>query len=182
MPQVFQMYADKMYDVLSKKTASSMKYDGRLTKTLYSADEAVERLKRVENWIHGVYSLLCNRYTVLQLRAAIDGEGASKADSDSFRAKLKFVEDCVYQGTEDLVIDTLVQEYIDEFEPGKNKASLYANMKSAALAETGGAHGGGRGGKGDKGWRDDKKEQNPAGGKGKGKGRGKASGNAGADA
>ncbi|KAK3234393.1 hypothetical protein CYMTET_55335 [Cymbomonas tetramitiformis] len=201
MPQVCPMYGDKTYDVLSKTTASSMKYeyvvlapalsymhdylsyvtetvDG-LTKTHYSAEEAVERLKRVENSIHGVYSLLCNRFTVLQLCAAIDGEGAGKSDSDSLRTKLKFVEDCVYQGTEDLVTDTLLKEYIDEFERGKNKASLYANMKNAALAETGG-RGGGRGGKG--GWRDDKKEQSPAGGKGKGKGRGKPSGNAGADA
>ncbi|KAK3287272.1 hypothetical protein CYMTET_5204 [Cymbomonas tetramitiformis] len=188
MPQVFPMYGDKTYDVLSKKTASSMKYeyvvlapalsymhdylayvtetvDG-LAKVHYSADEAIERLKRVENSIHGVFSLLCNRYTVLQLRAAIDGDGASKADSDSLRAKLKFVEDCVYQGAEDLVTDTLLKEYIDEFDRGKNKASLYANMKNAALAETGFGRGAGRGG-GKGGWRDEKKEQNPAGGKGK---------------
>ncbi|KAK3248871.1 hypothetical protein CYMTET_41677 [Cymbomonas tetramitiformis] len=140
-----------------------------LEETRYSADETVERLKRVENSIHGVYSLLCNRITVLQLRASIHGEGASKADSDSLRAKLKFVEDCVYQGTEDLVTDTPLKEYIDEFEGGKNKASLYANMKSAALAETGNTHAGGRGA--GKGWREDK--QRPTGGKGKGKGRGK---------
>ncbi|KAK3289776.1 hypothetical protein CYMTET_2811 [Cymbomonas tetramitiformis] len=175
MPQVFPMYGDKTYDVLSKKTASSMKYkyvvlaparlymhdylvyvtetvDG-LAKVHYSADEAIERLKRVENSIHGVFSFLCNRYTVLQLRAAIDGDGASKADSDSLRAKLKFVQDCVYQGAEDLVTDTLLKEYIDEFDRGKNKASLY-----------------------------EKEEQNPTGGKGKGKGRGKPTGYAGADA
>eukprot|EP00854_Cymbomonas_tetramitiformis_P034316 gene34316-biopygen25275 len=78
---------------------------------------------------------------VLQLRTSIDGEGASKSDSDSLRAKLKFIEDCVYQGTQDVVTDTLIKEYIDEFERGKNKASLYANMKSAALAETGAGRG-----------------------------------------
>ncbi|KAK3256187.1 hypothetical protein CYMTET_34663 [Cymbomonas tetramitiformis] len=82
---------------------------------------------------------------VLQLRTSIDGEGASKSDSDSLRAKLKFIEDCVYQGTQDVVTDTLIKEYIDEFERGKNKASLYANMKSAALAETGAGRGVGRG-------------------------------------
>ncbi|KAK3263150.1 hypothetical protein CYMTET_28030 [Cymbomonas tetramitiformis] len=136
-----------------------------LSETPYSADKIVERLKKAENSIHGVFSLARNRFTVLQLRASIDGEGASKSDSDSLHAKLKFVEDCVYQGAEDLVTDMLLKEYIDEFER-ENRAFLYADMKSAALAETGNARGGGRGA--GKGWHEEK--QSPAGGKGKGKG------------
>ncbi|KAK3285472.1 hypothetical protein CYMTET_6920 [Cymbomonas tetramitiformis] len=129
MPQIFPMYGDKTHDALSKKTASSMKYEyavlapafsymhGSLafvTDTVdgldaeaFTPDEIYEWVKRVGNSIHGVYSLLCNRFT-----------------------------DCVYQGTEDLVTDTILKEYIEEFEKGKNKASLYANMKNAALAET----------------------------------------------
>ncbi|KAK3283879.1 hypothetical protein CYMTET_8444 [Cymbomonas tetramitiformis] len=200
MPQIFPMYRDKTYDALSKKTASFMKYeyvvlapalsymhdyltyvteavDG-LSKMLYSAGKPVERIKRVENSIHGVYSLLCNRFTVLQLRASIDAEGASKLDWDSLRAKLKFVEDCVYQRMDDLVTDTLLNKYIDEFERGKNKASLYAKMKSVALTETGTGRGAGRGA--GRGWCEEWKEQSPAGGTGKGCG--KPAGSAGPDA
>ncbi|KAK3284798.1 hypothetical protein CYMTET_7563 [Cymbomonas tetramitiformis] len=139
MPQVFPMYGDKTYDALSKTTAPSMKYEfvvlapalsymhdylsyvtetvNGLSRTLYSADETVERLKKMENSIHGVFSLLCNHFTVLHLRASIDGEGASKSDSDSLHVNLKFVEECVYQGTEDLVTDTLLMEYIDGHAP-----------------------------------------------------------------
>ncbi|KAK3234412.1 hypothetical protein CYMTET_55354 [Cymbomonas tetramitiformis] len=145
----------------------------------FEPDDMYDRLVRLENSIHGVYTLLCNRFTVLQLRASLDGEGASKSDADSLRAKLKFVEDCVYQGTEGLVTHSLLKEYLDEFDKGKNKAVMYANMKHAALVETGNTRGGGRGVGGR--WRDEKKEQSPAGGKGKGKGRGKPLGNDGAD-
>ncbi|KAK3276373.1 hypothetical protein CYMTET_15544 [Cymbomonas tetramitiformis] len=139
----------------------------------FETDELYDILVRLENSIHGVYTLLCNRFTVLQLRASLDGEGASKSDADSLRAKLKFVEDCVYQSSEGLVTDSLLKEYLDEFDKGKHKAAMYANMKLAALVETGNTRGGGRGADGC--WRDEKKEQSPAGGKGKGKGRGKAS-------
>ncbi|KAK3272991.1 protein kinase domain-containing protein [Cymbomonas tetramitiformis] len=193
MPQLFAMYGDKSYDSLSKKTASSMKYEyivlapalsyfhdflkyTSATVTgfeTFETDELYDRLVRLENSIHGVYTLLCNRFTVLQLRASLDGEGASKSDADSLRAKLKFVEDCVYQSSEGLVTDSLLKEYLDEFDKGKHKAAMYANMKLAALVETGNTRGGGRGADGC--WRDEKKEQSPAGGKGKGKGRGKAS-------
>eukprot|EP00854_Cymbomonas_tetramitiformis_P034136 gene34136-biopygen15828 len=144
------------------------------------SDDLNDRLVRLENSIHGVYTLLCNRFTVLQLRASLDGEGASKADAESLRAKLKFVEDCVYQSSEGLVTDSLLKEYLDEFDKGKNKAAMYANMKHAALVETGNTRGGGRGA--GAGWRDEKKEQSPAGGKGKGKDRGNPTGNTGADA
>ncbi|KAK3238207.1 hypothetical protein CYMTET_51771 [Cymbomonas tetramitiformis] len=187
MPQLYAMYGDKSYDSLSKKTASSMKYENVVLAPALSyfhdflkytsatvtdfesfeTDYLYDRLVRLENSIHGVYTLLCNRFTVLQLRASLDGEGASKADADSLRAKLKFVEDCVYECTEGLVTDYLLKEYLDEFDKGKNKAAIYANMKHAALVETGNARGGGRGAGAR--WRDEKKEQRPAGGKGKGK-------------
>eukprot|EP00854_Cymbomonas_tetramitiformis_P034030 gene34030-biopygen4820 len=158
MPQLFAIYGDKSYDSLSKKSASLMKYEyvnnhdflKYASQTVegfedFEPDDMYDRLVRLENSIHGVYTLLCNRFTVLQLRASLDGEGASKSDADSLRAKLKFVEDCVYQGTEGLVTHSLLKEYLDEFDKGKNKAVMYANMKHAALVETGNTRGGGRG-------------------------------------
>ncbi|KAK3266046.1 hypothetical protein CYMTET_25309 [Cymbomonas tetramitiformis] len=199
MPQMYTMYGDKSYDSLSKKSASSMKYEYAVlapalsyfhdfrshTEAIVSEfddlekNELYNRLVCLENSISGVYTLLCGRFSVLQLRASIDGEGVSKSDADSLRAKLKFVEDCVYNSTEGLVTDTLLKEYLAEFDKGKNKAAMYANTKHAAQVEMGNAKGGGRGQR----WSDDKKEHSPAGGKGKGKGgRGKPTGGAAADA
>ncbi|KAK3252623.1 hypothetical protein CYMTET_38084 [Cymbomonas tetramitiformis] len=199
VPQLYAMYGDKSYDSLNKKSASSMKYEYavlapalsyfhdflKFTEGIVGDYDSLEkdglwdRLVRLENSITGVYTLLCNRFTVLQLRASIDGKGASKSDADSRRAKLKFVKDCVYGGTKGLVTDTLLKEYLAEFDKGKNKAAMYTNIKHAALVETGNARGEGRGGGGR--WSDNKKEQSPTGGKGKGKGRGKPTGGAGAD-
>eukprot|EP00854_Cymbomonas_tetramitiformis_P004399 gene4399-biopygen4339 len=185
MPQMFPPYGDNTYDALQKKTASSMKYeycmlapalsflhdaithvkesvDG-LRGEYFSAEDLLERQERLENTLNGVYSLLCNRYTVLQLRARIDVEGAATSKTDSLRAK--FVEDCVYQRTEALVIDDLLKEYIDEFDRGKIKARMYASMKPAACSETG--YEGGRGGdRGPGRYEDAKGEKGGASGKG----------------
>ncbi|KAK3283385.1 hypothetical protein CYMTET_8913, partial [Cymbomonas tetramitiformis] len=182
---MFPPYGDNTYDALQKKTASSMKYeycmlapalsflhdaithvkesvDG-LRGEYFSAEDLLERQERLENTLNGVYSLLCNRYTVLQLRARIDVEGAATSKTDSLRAK--FVEDCVYQRTEALVIDDLLKEYIDEFDRGKIKARMYASMKPAACSETG--YEGGRGGdRGPGRYEDAKGEKGGASGKG----------------
>ncbi|KAK3252546.1 hypothetical protein CYMTET_38159 [Cymbomonas tetramitiformis] len=58
------------------------------------------------------------------LNDIFNGISSMHLSADFLRAKLKFVEDCVYQGTKGLVTDTLLKEYIDEFERGKNKTSL----------------------------------------------------------
>ncbi|KAK3267479.1 hypothetical protein CYMTET_23967 [Cymbomonas tetramitiformis] len=136
------MYEDKSYDSLSKKTASSMKYD-------------------------------CVRALTVRGRAKQTPNPCAQSSNSS-----RIVS--TIQGTEGLVTDSLLKEYLDEFDKGKNKAAMYANMKHAALVETGNTRGGGRGA--GAGWRDEKKEQSPAGGKGKGKDRGNPTGNTGADA
>eukprot|EP00854_Cymbomonas_tetramitiformis_P011471 gene11471-biopygen11778 len=154
MPQMYAMYEDKSYDSLNKKSASSMKYEYAVLAPALSyfhvfhkhtvielddleKNDLYNRLVCLENSLNGVYTLLCSLFSILQLRASIDGEGVSKTDADSLRAKLKFVEDCVYSGTEGLVTDTLLKEYLAEFDKGKNKAAMYANMKHAALGRRG---------------------------------------------
>ncbi|KAK3278965.1 hypothetical protein CYMTET_13124 [Cymbomonas tetramitiformis] len=174
MPQMYAMYGDKSYDSLNKKSASSMKYEYAVLTPALSYFHDFH--KHTENIVSKFDDLEKNDLYNRLLRASIDREGVSRTDADSLRAKLKFVEDCVYSGTEGLVTDTLLKEYLAEFDKGNNKAAMYANIKQAALVETGNARGGGRGR-----WSDDQKEQRPAGGKGKGKGRGKPSGGAAAE-
>ncbi|KAK3263976.1 hypothetical protein CYMTET_27255 [Cymbomonas tetramitiformis] len=98
---------------------------------------------------------------MLQLRPSIDAEGTSKSDTYSMHVKVKFVEDCVYQGTEDPVTDKLLKEYLVEFDKSKNKTAMFRNVKQLAWADN---NDGGRGAR----WKDDKddKERRPAEGKG----------------
>eukprot|EP00854_Cymbomonas_tetramitiformis_P034336 gene34336-biopygen26090 len=98
MPQIFPMYGDKTHDALSKKTASSMKYEYAVLAPAFS-------------YMHGSLAFVTD---------TVDG-----LDAEAFTPDEIYEWDCVYQGTEDLVTDTILKEYIEEFEKGKNKASLF---------------------------------------------------------
>ncbi|KAK3248585.1 hypothetical protein CYMTET_41953 [Cymbomonas tetramitiformis] len=113
--RMYPLYVDKTYDSLTKKSASSMKYEySILTPALAFLHDI---LTYAEDTVDG---------------ASIDAEGASKSDTDFMRAKVKFLEGCVHQGTEDLVTDDLLKEYLDDFDKSKNKAVLHPPVKQAA--------------------------------------------------
>ncbi|KAK3239699.1 hypothetical protein CYMTET_50382 [Cymbomonas tetramitiformis] len=109
MPKVYDLYGDKTHALLCKKSNSSM---------------------RSHNTKKGVYAILCNRYTMLTLRASLDAEGGG---TDAVRAKLAFMEE-VNAGTEGVVGDSVMKKWLEEFDSSKSRSLMTATAKQAALA------------------------------------------------
>ncbi|KAK3269312.1 hypothetical protein CYMTET_22234 [Cymbomonas tetramitiformis] len=160
MPQLYDLHGNKTYDTLSKKSNSSMKYAclvlapalsylhdvvNECNETLdanedcdLSNSEWQRRFHAVTNSVHGVYALLCNRWTMLELRGQLEQEPGSsqRGGSDALRAKLQFVEDRVYQAADGVVADEVLQQWLNDFDKNRGKAMLSLTSKNAANAET----------------------------------------------
>ncbi|KAK3288027.1 hypothetical protein CYMTET_4483 [Cymbomonas tetramitiformis] len=149
-----------MYDALAKKSNSSMKYESLVqgpalsylhdvivfvSESLDSAEDGQEtlaslhqRFHELMNSVHGVYSLLCNRWTMLELRAQLelDPTSSHRGGAEALRAKLQFVEDRVYQASDGVVADEVLQQWLNDFDKSRVKAMLSTTAKQAANAET----------------------------------------------
>ncbi|KAK3276038.1 hypothetical protein CYMTET_15867 [Cymbomonas tetramitiformis] len=160
MPQLYDLHGNKTYDALSKKSNSSMKYECLVlapalsylhdvvcecNDTLdvsevcdLSNSEWQKRFHAVTNSVHGVYAMLCNRWTMLELRGQLEQEPGSsqRGGSDALRAKLLFVEDRVYQAADGVVADEVLQQWLNDFDKNRGKAMLSLTSKNAANAET----------------------------------------------
>ncbi|KAK3276403.1 hypothetical protein CYMTET_15514 [Cymbomonas tetramitiformis] len=93
------------------------------------------------NSVQGVYSMLCNRWTMLELRAQLEADPSSsqRGGAEALRAKLQFVEDRVYSASDRLVADEVLQQWLDDFDKSQGRAMLSTTSKLAANAETGNA-------------------------------------------
>ncbi|KAK3253171.1 hypothetical protein CYMTET_37563 [Cymbomonas tetramitiformis] len=152
-----------MYDALAKKSNFSMKYECLVlgptlsylhdavvagNSALDSAEDGNEtldslqgRLRELTNSIQGVYLLLCNRWTMLELRAQLemDPSTSHRGGAEALRAKLQFVEDRVYQASDGVRADAVLQQWLNDFDKSKGKALLNTTAKQTAGAETGSA-------------------------------------------
>ncbi|KAK3237659.1 hypothetical protein CYMTET_52279 [Cymbomonas tetramitiformis] len=101
------------------------------------APEEYHSLHEVTNSVHGVYSILCNRWTMLELRGQLEQEPGSshRGGADALRAKLQFVEDRVYQASDDVVADEVLQQWLNDFDRSRRKAMLSTTAKSAATVD-----------------------------------------------
>ncbi|KAK3250021.1 hypothetical protein CYMTET_40588 [Cymbomonas tetramitiformis] len=68
-------------------------------------EELYDQLIRDHNTKKGIYALLCNRYTMIGYRVMLKGEGMGVGGALAVRAKLLFMEEKIYAGTEGLVSD-----------------------------------------------------------------------------
>jgi hypothetical protein len=118
-----------------------------------------DRLERLRNGMAGVYRLLCNRYTVLQLRTDLSKDSGSKKEQQQKQALLTFLEGKIHGHHEGIVQSDVMQEWIAAFD----KQHSVAVMKSTANAAAYGR----------KPWGDKDKQDRDGRGKGKGKGKGK---------
>eukprot|EP00854_Cymbomonas_tetramitiformis_P034302 gene34302-biopygen24641 len=103
-----------------------------------SYDELQKRFHAVTNSVHGVYAMLCNRWTMLELRGQLEQEPGSsqRGGADALHAKLQFVEDTVYQAADGVVADEVLQQWLNDFHKKRGKAVLMsAASKSAANAD-----------------------------------------------
>ncbi|KAK3241341.1 hypothetical protein CYMTET_48882 [Cymbomonas tetramitiformis] len=159
MPQLYDLHGNKTYDALSKKSNSSMKYEclvlapalSYLHDVVYECNETLDadedcelsnhdwqkRFHAVTNSVHGVYAMLCYRWTMLELRGQVEQvPGSSQhGGSDALRAKLQFVEDRVYQAADGVVADEVLQQWLNDFDKNRGKAMLNFTSKSAANSD-----------------------------------------------
>ncbi|KAK3267353.1 hypothetical protein CYMTET_24082 [Cymbomonas tetramitiformis] len=160
MPQLYDLHGNKTYDALSKKSNSSMKYECMVlapalsylhdvvtacNQTLDEHEDAalsmrdlLKHFHEVTNSVHGVYALLCNRWTMLELRGQLEQEPGSsqRGGQEALRAKLQFVEDRVYQAADGVVADEVLQQWLNDFDKNRGRAVLNLASKNAASAET----------------------------------------------
>eukprot|EP00854_Cymbomonas_tetramitiformis_P034069 gene34069-biopygen9771 len=103
-----------------------------------SYEELQKRFHAVTNSVHGVYALLCNRRTMLELRGQLEQEPGSsqRGSAEALRAKLQFVEDRVYQAANGVVADEVLQQWLNDFDKNRGKAVLSATSKNVASADT----------------------------------------------
>eukprot|EP00854_Cymbomonas_tetramitiformis_P020301 gene20301-biopygen20936 len=161
MPKLFDLYGDKTHATLSKKSNSSMKYEQmvlgparayfhdaivyqeatvdllqNLPEAEYTPflDELWNRVLRGHNTKKGVYGLLCNRYTMIGYRAMLEGDNEAHGGAEVVRAKLAFMEQKIYAGTEGVVADTILTKWLAEFDASKAKSVMTVTAKQAAGA------------------------------------------------
>eukprot|EP00854_Cymbomonas_tetramitiformis_P034252 gene34252-biopygen22480 len=123
MAQMYDLYNDKTYDALSKRTNSSMRYEDLV-------------LAPALSYLHDA---------LVHSDATLD---AISADG----AKLAFIGEKVYAGTDGLVIDSVLK-WLKEFDAHKAKAVLTMHAKANAKASIFGdrPRGAGKGGDASKG-------------------------------
>eukprot|EP00854_Cymbomonas_tetramitiformis_P000738 gene737-biopygen615 len=81
--------------------------------------------------------MLCNRWTMLELRAQLelDPSSSHRGGAEALRAKLQFVEDRVYQAADGVVADEVLQQWLNDFDKSRGKAMLNTTVKQAANTE-----------------------------------------------
>ncbi|KAK3287371.1 hypothetical protein CYMTET_5118 [Cymbomonas tetramitiformis] len=176
LPYMYDLYNDKTYDALSKRTNSSMRYEQLVLAPALSymhdaiafsevtldwcqdekdpptVEELSERVFAAHNTFKGVFSLLNNRYTMLQLRASMESDATSHGEGEALRAKLAFIEEKVYAGSDGLVSDSVLTKWLKEFDTTKAKAVMNthaeANTKVSTVRDRQGVKGKGAAGGG----------------------------------
>eukprot|EP00854_Cymbomonas_tetramitiformis_P020068 gene20068-biopygen20693 len=61
---------------------------------------------------------------MIQLRASMGSDATVHGGAEALRAKLAFVEEKVYAGTEGLVTDSVLTKWLKEFDTNKTKAVM----------------------------------------------------------
>ncbi|KAK3239507.1 hypothetical protein CYMTET_50572 [Cymbomonas tetramitiformis] len=68
-----------------------------------TVEDLGEHIYTAHNTLKGVFALLSNRYTMIQLRASMDSNATTHGGADALRAKLAFIEEKAYAGSDGLV-------------------------------------------------------------------------------
>ncbi|KAK3278968.1 hypothetical protein CYMTET_13127 [Cymbomonas tetramitiformis] len=106
------------------------------TDDLPDMEEPAERIFAAHNTAKGVFALLSNRYTMIQLRAGMESDATIHGGADKLRAKLAFIEEKVYVGTEGVVIDSVLTKWLKELDNTKAKAVMNTHAKASAKTST----------------------------------------------
>ncbi|KAK3280995.1 hypothetical protein CYMTET_11190 [Cymbomonas tetramitiformis] len=88
-----------------------------------SFEELGKRIYTAHNTFKGVFALLSNQYTMIQLRASMESDATVHGGAEALRAKLAFIEEKAYAGTDKIVTDTVLTKWLKEFDNTKNLRS-----------------------------------------------------------
>ncbi|KAK3264728.1 hypothetical protein CYMTET_26550 [Cymbomonas tetramitiformis] len=160
MPQMYNLYNDKTYDALSKRTNSSMRYEQLVLapalscmhdtiaysevtsdwcqdeKDVPTLEDLGPRVYATHNTFKGVFALLSNWCTMLQLRASMESDATSHGGAEALRAKLAFIEEKMYAGGDGLVSDSVLTRWLKEFDTTKAKAVMQTHAMASAKVST----------------------------------------------
>ncbi|KAK3252220.1 hypothetical protein CYMTET_38463 [Cymbomonas tetramitiformis] len=149
MPQIYDLYNDKTYDALSNAPTRPLVLAPALS-YMHNAiaffettldwcqddedpptvEELSERVFATHNTFKGVFSLLSNKYTMLQLRASMESGATSHGGAEAF------IEEKVYAGGDGLVSDSVLTKWLKEFDTTKAKAVMNTHAKASAKVST----------------------------------------------
>ncbi|KAK3238792.1 hypothetical protein CYMTET_51231 [Cymbomonas tetramitiformis] len=88
------------------------------------------------NTFKGVFALLSNRCTMIQLRASMESGATVHGGVVALQAKLAFIEEKVCAGTDRLVTDSVLTKWLKEFDTQKAKAVVSMHTKASATVST----------------------------------------------
>ncbi|KAK3236787.1 hypothetical protein CYMTET_53091 [Cymbomonas tetramitiformis] len=97
-------------------------------------EELGERDYALHNTVKGVFAFLSDRYIMIQLRASMESEATVHGGTEALRAKLAFIEEKVYAGTDGLVTDGVLSKWLNEFDAQKAAQKAKAVMTTYAKA------------------------------------------------
>ncbi|KAK3277861.1 hypothetical protein CYMTET_14157, partial [Cymbomonas tetramitiformis] len=143
MSRMYNLYKDKTYGALFKRKNSYKQVD---EKGLPAYKELSKRVFAVHNTFTGVSALLSNCYTMIQLQASIETDSTTHSGAEALQAKLAFIEQKVYTGTDGLVADSVLTKGLNDFDNMKVKAVTNTHAKASTFRDR-------QGGQGKGGWR-----------------------------
>ncbi|KAK3284665.1 hypothetical protein CYMTET_7697 [Cymbomonas tetramitiformis] len=83
----------------------------------------------------GVFTLLAQRYSMLQLHTSLDGDAAAHGGPEVLKAKLAFMEEKVYDNSDGFTNEPIFNQWLQEFETSRQRAVMNTTAKQAARGE-----------------------------------------------
>eukprot|EP00854_Cymbomonas_tetramitiformis_P034239 gene34239-biopygen21979 len=97
-----------------------------------STQEIEQRVYETHNTMMGVFTLLAQRYSMLQLRASLDGDTAAHGGPEALKAKLAFMEEKLYNNSDGFTNEPIFNQWLQEFETSRQRAVMNRTAKQAA--------------------------------------------------
>ncbi|KAK3257507.1 hypothetical protein CYMTET_33408 [Cymbomonas tetramitiformis] len=85
-------------------------------------EEVGERVYTAHITFKGVFALLSDWYTMIQLKASMESDVSVHGGADALRAKLASIEEKVYSGTDGLVTDSVLTKWLKEFRHSESES------------------------------------------------------------
>ncbi|KAK3269699.1 hypothetical protein CYMTET_21867 [Cymbomonas tetramitiformis] len=86
-------------------------------KVAVSARKIEQRVYEAHNTFMGVFILMAQRYSMLQLRASLDSLASAHGGPEALKAKLAFMEEKVYNNSDGVTNESIFNQWLQKVEP-----------------------------------------------------------------